>query len=211
MNTFAHEESYRGADLLKKIREINILLCGAGAIGSNISENLIRQGFKKLMVIDKDRIEEHNLNTQVWNQRSIGQTKVAALKSHLFNILKVSITDIFKELTESNIKRYIDSNMIVIDGFDNSASRGLVTKYCRDKKIECLHIGLNADCAEVTWNENYRIPRDVVGLDVCDYALARNIIMLAVVVGTESLIRFINSGIKENYLISLGDFKITKM
>lgn len=209
MKTFVHEESYRGADLLKKFEEKNILLCGAGAIGSNISENLIRQGFKKLTVIDMDRIEKHNLNTQVWNQRSIGQTKVAALKSHLFNILKVSITDVFKELTESNIKKYFDLNMIVIDGFDNSKSRGLVTRYCQKNNIECLHIGLNADCAEVTWNESYHIPRDVEDLDVCEYPLARNIIMLAVVVGTESLIRFIDTGVKENYLISLGDFKIT--
>jgi molybdopterin-synthase adenylyltransferase len=210
MDLFVHEEEYRGKKLLEKFHAQKIVLCGAGAIGSNMAENLVRQGFSDLSVIDFDRVENHNRHTQVWDSRSIGQLKAAALKVHLFNIMKVSITPIIRELEESNVKKYLKEG-IVIDGFDNSKSRRLVTEHCRDNNIECLHIGLNTDCAEVMWNDSYRVPLDVEGLDVCEYPLARNIIMLAVVVGTESLIRFIDTGVKENYIISLGDFKITKI
>jgi tRNA A37 threonylcarbamoyladenosine dehydratase len=208
MKTFVHEEQYRGKDFFKKIASQPVTLCGAGAIGSNLANNLVRQGFQKLTVIDFDRVEDHNRNTQIWGMRDIGQMKVAALRNYLFNIMKISIEPIDKKLEASNVKKLLRPGAIIIDGFDNPESRGIVTQYCRDNSIECIHIGLAEDCAEVTWNDRYQIPKKGTGQDVCEYALARDTVLLAVVVGTESLIKFIDSGVKESYIISLKDFKI---
>lgn len=44
MNTYVHEELYRGKDLFEKIKTRRIVVCGCGAIGSNLVDNLIRQG-----------------------------------------------------------------------------------------------------------------------------------------------------------------------
>jgi predicted ThiF/HesA family dinucleotide-utilizing enzyme len=209
MKTFVHEGAYRGEDLLRKIAVQSITLCGVGAIGSNLADNLVRQGFQKMAVIDFDRVEEHNRNTQIWNSRDVGQLKVAAIRSHLFNVMKVTVEPIDKKLEASNVRKLLKADSIVIDGFDNPESRKVVMDYCRDNKIDCLHIGLSEDCAEVTWNERYSVPKKGTGIDVCEYPLARNIAMLSVIVGTESLIRFVDTGVKENYLISLRDFKIT--
>jgi molybdopterin/thiamine biosynthesis adenylyltransferase len=41
-----------------------VTVCGAGALGANITENLARSGAGSLVVIDRDRIEERNLSTQ---------------------------------------------------------------------------------------------------------------------------------------------------
>ena len=41
-------------------------MCGAGAVGSNLVDNLARQGAENLCVVDRDRVEEHNVSTQVW-------------------------------------------------------------------------------------------------------------------------------------------------
>ena len=210
MDLFVHEEEYRGKELIKKFHSQKITLCGAGAIGSNIADNLARHGFEDLTVIDFDRIENHNRHTQIWDSRSVGQLKTVGLRSYLYNTMKIDITCIPKKLELLNIGKFIKDG-IVIDGFDNSESRGLVTRHCLKNNIDCLHIGMNKDCAEVTWNEDYRVPRDVDGLDVCEYPLARNIIMLAVTVGTESLIRYIDKGVKENYIITLGDFRISRI
>jgi molybdopterin/thiamine biosynthesis adenylyltransferase len=210
MKTFTHEEQYRGESLLKKIAVKSIVLCGVGAIGSNLADNLIRQGFQKITAIDFDRIEEHNRNNQIWGFRDVGLFKVTALKSYAFNALKVSIEAIDKKLDKSNIKKYLKSGDLVIDGFDNAESRVIVTEHCRALNIDCLHIGLAEDCAEVTWNESYRIPKDI-GKDICEYALARNTALLSVVVGTESIIKFIDSGIKESYTMTLRDLKVVKV
>lgn len=209
MKTFVHEEVYRGADLIKKIAAQHITLCGVGAVGSNLADNLVRQGFCNFSAIDMDRVDDHNRSTQIWTSRELGQKKVAALQSYLFNVMKVKVETFDKRLDLSNVRKLLSKDSIIIDGFDNPESRGIVTDHCRANNIECLHIGLAEDFAEVTWNDRYQVPKVSAGLDVCEYPLARNTVMMAVVVGTESLIKFLDTGIKSNYLISLRDLKIT--
>jgi hypothetical protein len=211
MKTFVHEEVYRGEALLKKIATYPITLCGVGAIGSNLADNLVRQGFQKITAIDFDRVEDHNRNSQIWTSRDVGQLKVAALRSHIFNVMKVAIEPVDKKLEAANVHKFLKPGSIVIDGFDNPEGRSIVTKHCGTLNIDCLHLGLSEDCAEVTWNEHYTVPTKGTGLDICEYPLARNIALLAVIVGTESLIRYIETGRKESYLISLKDFKIVPL
>lgn len=209
MNTLIHEEKYRGDDLLKKMAEQEFIVCGAGALGSNIVENMARQGFKKFTVIDFDRVDDHNRHTQAYDRRDVGQLKVAALKSKIFNIMGFSITDIAKKLEESNLKKYLKKDSLIIDGFDNSESRGLITKYCLENNILCLHAGLYKDYAEIKWNPVYRVPNPVKGLDVCEYPLARNIVMMASIVTIETIISYLELGVFNNFAITLKDLTIS--
>jgi len=209
-NTFVHEEEYRGENLLKKIGTQSITLCGVGAVGSNFADSAVRQGFKNISAIDMDRITDHNRSTQIWSTRDIGQYKVYALRNILFNSMKVAINPIDKRLDSNNVSKLLKKNDIIIDGFDNPESRKIVSDYCSSNKIECLHLGLSENCAEVTWQEKYHVPKKGKGLDVCEYALARNIVLLCVTVGIESLIRYIEKGVRESYLISLEDFGIVR-
>jgi molybdopterin/thiamine biosynthesis adenylyltransferase len=211
MNTLIHEEVYRGKKLLEKMASQALTVCGCGAVGSNFIDNVVRQGFKKITVIDMDRLEDHNRHTQVWDKRVIGTLKAAAIKNHAFNIMGVMVDALSKKLEEENIKKLISTDSIVIDGFDNYVSRKLVTDFCRDNKINCLHVGLYQDYAEIVWNELYKPPEQSTGPDVCEYPLARNIILMAVAVATDVLIRYLAEGVKENYTITLKDFKIKTM
>ena len=55
----------------------------------------------------------------------------------------------------------------------------------------------------------YQVPGDVVEGDVCDYPLARNLILLVVAAGSEALLRYILDGHKENYAVTLRDLAIS--
>jgi molybdopterin/thiamine biosynthesis adenylyltransferase len=208
MNTLIHEKKYRGDKLLKKIAECELTFCGVGAIGSNLMDNMVRQGFKKITAIDFDRVDDHNRHTQLWGRRDVGQLKVAAMKTAVFNSMGVTITDISRKLEASNVDKYLKKGTLVIDGFDNPESRALVHEHCQKNQITCLHVGLYKDVAEVTWDSVYRVPKAVTGLDVCEYPLARNIILLAVTTATEVVIRYLSTGDQESYFITLGDLKI---
>src|SRR5438876_5068183 len=67
-----HERLYHGAEALAKLRDVQLVLRGAGALGSNLADNLARQDFWKLRVIDHDRIEEHNVGTQLYGESEVG-------------------------------------------------------------------------------------------------------------------------------------------
>ena len=202
-----HEMLYRGADVIARLGALRLTLCGAGALGSHLADNLVRQGVCSLRVIDHDRVETHNVGTQLYVNAEVGAKKADALKNRLFRACGVEIDGIAKELAGRHADKLLAGAGLVIDTFDNSASRRLVQDACRRLSVPCLHVGLNADYAEVQWDEGYRVPNDV-GADVCDYPLARNLVLLAVAVASEVVVRFAVDGSRENWTVTLKDFAV---
>jgi molybdopterin-synthase adenylyltransferase len=204
---FHHEAIYRGAAALAKLGEARVTLCGAGALGSQLADNLARQGVGQLRVIDRDRIEEHNVSTQLYGESEIGTWKVEVLRQRLFRATGIEIDAIRKEMTERTARSLLQDGGLVVDTFDNSAARLLVQEACRALSLPCLHVGLFADYGEVIWDERYRVPGDVAG-DVCDYPLARNLVLMTVALASEVLLRFVLEGRRENWSATLRDFAI---
>jgi molybdopterin/thiamine biosynthesis adenylyltransferase len=207
---FHHEAIYRGAEPVARLAQQPLTLCGAGALGSHLADNLARQGFRQLRVIDRDRIEEHNVGTQLYGESDIGAWKVEVLRQKLFRATGVEMEAIRKELNDRSARSLLQDSGLVIDTFDNAASRRLVQEHCRVMHLSCLHAGLFADYGEVIWDERYRVPQDVPG-DVCDYPLARNLILLAVAVASEVIVRFTLTGNRQDFSVTLRDFVIKTM
>src|SRR5205823_956518 len=97
---FHHEALYRGGESLAKLAALPLTLCGAGALGSHLAENLVRQGFQQIRVIDRDRVEEHNISTQLYGETDIGAWKVESLRQRLFRAVGIEMEALRKELTE---------------------------------------------------------------------------------------------------------------
>ncbi|MDB9311613.1 ThiF family adenylyltransferase [Spirulina sp. CS-785/01] len=207
MDSFFHETRYRSSEQMVQFREFPITLCGAGALGANLTENLARCGLGQLRVIDCDRIEERNLSTQPYYKSDIGAQKAKILTNSLYRALGLVIDGKTKELTPDNCSQLLRQTNLVIDTFDNSVARRAVTDYCLQENIACLHIGLASDYAEIIWNARYRVPSATQD-DVCDYPLARNLVLLAVAVASEVIMRYITTGAQEDYTLTLADFAV---
>jgi molybdopterin/thiamine biosynthesis adenylyltransferase len=205
-----HETLYRGHEAIDKLGAIHVTVCGAGALGSLLVDNLARQGVRHFAVIDHDRVEAHNAGTQLYGQSDVGAFKVDVLKAHCFRAVGVEINAIAKWLDDRTARKFLRDAEMIVDTFDNSASRRIVTEYCQANSIACLHLGLNADYGEVRWDETYRVPNDVVAQNVCEYPLARNLILLTVAAGSEAVLRFVIEGLRENYSVTLRDLKINQ-
>jgi molybdopterin/thiamine biosynthesis adenylyltransferase len=204
---FHHEAIYRGDKAMAKLAGLRVTVCGAGALGSHLADNLVRQGVSMLRVIDHDRVEEHNVSTQLYGESDVGGWKVEVLRNRLFKTAGVEIEAVRKELTAANAKQLLGNCELVVDAFDNSASRRVVQEAVRSSGVACLHVGLNADYAEVIWDQAYRVPNDVAG-DVCDYPLARNLVLIAVAVASEVVVRFAAVGARESWSLTLADFAV---
>ncbi len=202
-----HERLYRGTDKLAGLADVNVVVCGAGALGSNIVDGLSRQGFHQLRVIDNDRVEEHNVSTQVYGEGDVGALKVDALRNKVFRAVSVELQTESKRLDDRNAKRLLRKAGLVIDAFDNSASRQAVQTACRVEGLPCLHAGMYEDYGEVVWDPAYRVPQDV-GEDLCDYPLARNLAMLTATVACETTVRHLLHGADESWSITLRDLAI---
>ncbi|TAF97631.1 MAG: ThiF family adenylyltransferase [Oscillatoriales cyanobacterium] len=191
MSIFFHEQLYRSAAVMSLIKNFPVTVCGAGALGANIVESLARSGFCQLRVVDRDRIEERNLSTQ------------PILANHLYRALSVSIDAHSKELTPANVDRLLANSALAIDTFDNSIGRQAVKDYCASASIPCVHVGLAADYSEIIWNQHYR-----ANDDVCDYPLARNLVMLTVSVACEVIVTFAATQEQQNLTCTIKDFAV---
>lgn len=177
MSLFLHETIYRTPEVLARCRTMPVVICGAGALGANIAEGLARAGFGRLRTIDRDRIEERNLSTQPYQRADIGGFKARVLAAMIYRAVGVEVETEWKELDAGNVDRLLRGAGLVVDAFDNSASRRIVAEWGERTGVPCLHAGLADGYGEVIWNESYRVPSEAND-DVCDYPLARNLVML---------------------------------
>lgn len=208
---FHHEEIFRGKDLTKKLAAKKITICGCGALGSNLIETLVRQGFSNLRVIDMDRVETHNLNTQIFEESDVGALKANACQNQMFRAVGIEVEAISQELKAGNIKKLLKDSDLVVDAFDNNASRKLIQDHCRSQKLSCLHAGMEASYGEIVWDDVYQVPLDTDG-DICDYPLARNLVMLVVSIAAEEIVNFCldTKPRRQSWCITLKDLKIGK-
>jgi molybdopterin/thiamine biosynthesis adenylyltransferase len=198
-----HERAYRGDPLLDKLADCPVTVCGAGALGSWLAENLARQGFQKIRAIDNDRVEAHNLETKS-TQATLGRS-VSRCEPPVEAGGDEAVS---KRLEEGNCPALLKGSGLVVDTLDNSQGRRLVTRCCAERSWPCLHVGMNGGFGEIRWNQGYRIPEDPEEGDVCDAPLARNLVLLLTAVSGESIIRYLAEGKMENYSVTLEDLQI---
>jgi len=73
-----------GQEAQKDLARLRVGLIGAGSVGGMVGEALARIGFEDVMVLDFDRVEEHNLDRLVYATRAdIGRLKIEVMAEHL--------------------------------------------------------------------------------------------------------------------------------
>lgn len=78
--------SHIGMKNLLALQQVCIGIAGAGGLGSNCGQLLVRAGFKRLVVVDHDQVEASNLNRQFFFPDQVGLPKVVALAANLLRI-----------------------------------------------------------------------------------------------------------------------------
>lgn len=129
-----------GVDGQEKISKANITILGLGAIGSKSAELLARAGIGSLTLIDRDIIEESNLQRQsLFTEQDINNPKALIAKSHLEKInSNIKIKAYFKDINHKNIEEFIKSSLI-LDCTDNMQTRFLLNEFCFKKNISWIY------------------------------------------------------------------------
>lgn len=207
-----HESEYRGDAIVAKRNETQIVIMGIGALGSKLVNLLATQGYHRLRLADRERVEAKNYGTQDFGRRDVGRMKASQSRANLFARLGPikGIEAIDKEVTAGSVDRLIRGADLVLDCFDNHESRTLIKTACGDK-IPCLHIGMSGDgFAEIEWNENYHSHPAPAQVDddgnPCEYPLAANLVHLTVGLAAEIINKFVDEGKRQSVHFTLKDF-----
>jgi molybdopterin/thiamine biosynthesis adenylyltransferase len=142
----------KSQSLLKKS---SVVIVGIGALGTVISNLLVRAGIGKITLMDYDNVELANLHRQLlFDESDISRNKALCAATKLTKVnSEVDIKAFPEKLIEENSDRILHSNL-VIDCTDNIETRLLVNKFCKQNKIPMLHVAAVEDTGNIIFYEN---------------------------------------------------------
>ena len=123
-----------GAEGQRRLRAARVLVVGCGALGSAQAEMLARAGVGRLHVVDRDFVEESNLQRQtLFTERDARERvpKAVAARARLAEInSEVECEAEVMDVNHSNVARLVEGCDVVLDGTDNFATRFLLNDAC---------------------------------------------------------------------------------
>jgi len=136
MNRYARQELFAGigTDGQRRIRSSRVLVIGCGALGSSLAEVMVRAGVATLTIVDRDLVEESNLQRQALFEQADADAalpKAVAAERHLRRLNPdVTVTGIVADVETRNAAELIAGADLVLDGTDNFETRFLVNDVC---------------------------------------------------------------------------------
>ena len=156
---------------LKSLADNRILIVGAGAIGNEVCKNLVLSGYRKLTLIDMDKIERSNLNRCLFfsdldaNEKRLKAEVVAERLKEMDKDIQISYFT--KKIQEMN-EDFIPSHDIVFGCLDNVAARLHINAFCYHHKVPYIDgatmgftgkvqvvIAPDTPCLECTMNKSH--------------------------------------------------------
>ena len=134
-----------GAIGQEKIGQSRVLLCGCGALGSVLADQLVRAGVGFLRIVDRDFVDLTNLQRQVLYDESdvashlpkviAASKKLAAINQH------VEIEPIVANIDSSNMISFANDVDLILDGTDNFETRYLINDVSLELGIPWINGG----------------------------------------------------------------------
>ncbi len=129
----------------KKIAATSIAIVGVGAIGSVAAEIAVRAGFGRIALIDRDVVDESNLQRQFLfdeDDARAGVPKAEAAERRLARIDgRVAIVPRVVDLSHRNAGDVLAGHAILLDGSDNFETRLVVSDFGKKNGTPSIYAG----------------------------------------------------------------------
>ncbi|EKF49879.1 UBA/THIF-type NAD/FAD binding protein [Thermosipho africanus H17ap60334] len=130
------------------LKNIKILVAGAGGLGSTVLNNLVRFGFENIIIYDPKMIDPPDLNRQIlYNQEDLYQNKAfTALKK----LKKINPNCNIKAIDKALSSHFNEKVDIAFDCMDNIEGRLVLEKICKKLQIPMIHGAVQEFSGQVT-------------------------------------------------------------
>lgn len=125
----------------KKLFHSQVAVIGCGGLGCYIVEELARLGVGRIVVIDPDTFEEHNLNRQLYSSPwRLGDIKVSAAMRRVSDINPaVTLIPVQKAFSAEHGKEMLSGSNVAVDALDSIAVRLELADTCNLLDIPMVH------------------------------------------------------------------------
>jgi len=135
-NTPLYSESH-----MERIHQMRVCVIGCGGVGTQIIEGLARFGVNQITAVDKDVIDESDLNRLIYsNTKTIGLPKASVMKKFLDNINdRININTLTLAYTDTLGPKIIKNHDVVIDATGDQDIKLLLARHCEAADIPLLY------------------------------------------------------------------------
>jgi len=125
----------------RRLLKSNVVIMGCGGLGSFGALLLARAGVGHLTLVDRDRVERHNLHRQVlYDDADAGRLKVEAARERLLRANpEIQVDAVLADVSEKNVEELVQGADLVMDGADNFEMRFLMNAMCVKHGIPWVH------------------------------------------------------------------------
>lgn len=117
-----------------RLAQSKVVIIGCGALGAVQAETLARAGVGQLLLVDRDFVEESNLQRQIMFDESDALNRLPKAVAAASRIARVNsdiqVEPLVTDVNFENIEEIIAGASIVMDGTDNFETRFLINDAC---------------------------------------------------------------------------------
>ncbi|CAD5244434.1 ThiF family adenylyltransferase [Thermococcus camini] len=124
-----------GIEGQRKLSESTVAVVGAGALGSWEVYFLHKLGVGRIVVIDRDFVDESDLPRTIYTKEDVGKPKVEVLKE------RFGVTGHFEDLNPGTVG-LLDEADLIIDGTDNIYTRQVINDYAIKTEKPWIYVGV---------------------------------------------------------------------
>ena len=192
----------------EKLKKSHIFIAGAGGLGSPVSIYLAVAGVGKLTVVDKDVVDQTNLNRQILHyDRDIRRKKTESAEEKLkaYNP-DIEIRVIDTAIDAENAGQLVGKADGIVDAMDNYPTRYLLNDIAQQKKIPLFHGAIRGFYGQATTI----LPQKTACLR-CIFPCAPPSEVFPVVGATPGVIGTIQATEVLKYLLGTGDLLANRL
>jgi len=137
VHRFVRFEKLVGTDALNYLSTKTVLVLGVGGVGGYVVEGLVRSGVGRIIVIDKDVVDETNLNRQIIALEStIGEKKVDVIEKRIKDINSaVIVQKLDKFIDKDNLNEIFQYDFdYLVDACDTVSTKLAIIDRCLGEK-----------------------------------------------------------------------------
>lgn len=113
------------------LEQASVGICGLGGLGSIVAQYIVGAGVGKVLLVDPDVIEEHNLHRQIlYREAEVGENKAIVAAKTLRRLNQHCSIFPFVQKIEDLSRAQIEGADIWIDGLDVLASERVLLDRC---------------------------------------------------------------------------------
>ena len=141
-----------GEEGQERLKRSKVFIAGAGGLGCPIALYLAVAGVGEIRLVDRDTVEQTNLNRQVLHwERDIGTPKAGSAEAKLREANPdIRVEALVATIDEANVRDLVGDADLIVDAMDNFPTRYLLNREALRSGVPLIHGAIRGFSGQAT-------------------------------------------------------------